>query len=122
MVAARTVLMLFPLLLLTAPLADAQQAASYLNIAPVSPSFGPGPTSDRRVSTERRLTYWAEGGGAGAAVLGILGILFAARACADLDLRGSSDNCVGPMLGSALLGAGLGFTIGALIGARVPKQ
>ena len=122
MVAARTVLILFPLFLLTVPVAEAQQTSSYLNVAPVSPSFGPGPVSDRRVAFERGSSYWAEGGGAGAVVLGLLGIMFAARGCADLDLRGSSNSCVGPMLGSALLGAGLGFTIGALVGARVPKQ
>jgi len=78
------------------------------------------PFSDARLHPlVRGASYWAEGGGIGAAVLGVLGIAVAAGLCSDSETHSS---CFGPVVGSALLGAGVGFTVGALVGGRFPKH
>jgi len=74
---------------------------------------------DTRSPYDRGQSYWAEGGGIGAAALGILGIVVAAGLCSDGE---SNNSCFSPAVGGAILGAGVGFTVGALVGARFPKH
>jgi hypothetical protein len=66
-----------------------------------------------------RPSHWLTGGLIGAAVLGAGGLALAAGLCNE---DSGTDNCTGPIIGSALVGAGLGFTIGALIGGQIPKD
>ncbi|MEO8199539.1 MAG: hypothetical protein ABI679_03355 [Gemmatimonadota bacterium] len=68
----------------------------------------------------RNTSHWAEGGGVGAALLGLLGIVVGAGLCSESDTR--SESCFAPTVGLGILGAGVGFTVGALVGARFPKH
>ena len=91
-------------------------------------SFAPelaaaGPTADATALSASlrgavRPNHWLTGGLIGAALLGVAGVALAAGLCDD---DSGVDNCTGPIVGTALLGAGLGFTIGALIGGQFPK-
>ena len=101
---------------------------------PIGPTFAaasftaelapPAPERDlSALNTElRRATrpnHWLAGGLIGAALLGAGGLALAAGLCNE---DSGTDNCTGPIIGSALVGAGLGFTIGALIGGQIPKD
>ena len=92
-----------------------------LTVSAPSPAFRP-PTNwqeDTRSRSNGGQSYWAEGGDIGAAALGILGIVVAAGLCSDGE---SNNSCFGPAVEGAILGAGVGFTVGALVGARFPKH
>jgi hypothetical protein len=64
----------------------------------------------------RPRTYWLEGGSVGGIGLGVFGALHGL--CADSDVQ---HNCTGSTLGVGVLGAGVGFTVGALIGGQFRK-
>jgi hypothetical protein len=66
-----------------------------------------------------RPNHWLSGGLIGAALLGVVGVALAAGLCDD---DSGVDSCAGPIAGTALLGVGLGFTIGALVGGQIPKD
>jgi hypothetical protein len=68
----------------------------------------------------RGTSYRAEGGGIGAGLLGLLGVVTAAGLCSDSET--TNDSCFGPVTSFGLLGAGVGFTIGALVGARFRRH
>ena len=102
------------------PLQAQGSVAQPLRISVPSPTFQLAPSSPRPAAMVRSTSYWAEGGAAGAGVLGLLGIVMAGSLCSTSD--NTNDSCVGPIVSFALLGAGVGFTIGALVGARFPKQ
>jgi hypothetical protein len=72
------------------------------------------------VVSGERTSYWGEGGGIGAGILGLLGGLTGAGLCSESE--NTDDSCFGPVLGIGLLGALVGFTAGSLIGARFPKH
>jgi hypothetical protein len=61
-----------------------------------------------------RRTYWLEGGVGGAIGLGLLTAVLFHGLC-------ESQNCTGSTVGGAVLGGGLGFTVGALVGGQFPK-
>ena len=107
---------------LISPSVQAQQvSASYLSVSPLSPAFRPGPGPGRRIAVSHKGSYWAEVGGVGALLLGLAGLLYIAAECATEE-NNSSTSCPGSMIGAGFLGAGVGFTVGALIGARFPKH
>ena len=60
-------------------------------------------------------TYWLEGGLIGGIGLGTLSAYEAGGLC-------ESSDCTKARLAVGLLGAGLGFTVGALIGGQFPKH
>jgi hypothetical protein len=64
-------------------------------------------------------TYWLEAGVVGAIGLGVFGALVGHGLCADSDVQQS---CTRATLGVGALGAGVGFTVGALIGGQVRKR
>jgi hypothetical protein len=74
-------------------------------------------TAELRRAT--RPSHWLAGGLIGGALLGAGGLAFTAGMCNE---DSGSDNCTRPIIGSALVGAGLGFTIGALIGGQIPRD
>ncbi len=78
---------------------------------PASPVLGVQPRVPR--------THWLEGGLVGGVALGIFGGLVGHALCTNSDVR---QTCTGPTLGSAVLGAGVGFVTGALIGGQFPKR
>lgn len=63
--------------------------------------------------------YHREGATIGAAVGSIALAIIGNGLCQDSDAR--SKNCTGTTLGSAFLGAAVGFTLGLLIGGQIPK-
>ncbi len=65
-------------------------------------------------------TYRTEGAIVGSIVLGIVGALLVDWFCGN-DRNGSDEHCTTKTFGGALLGAGIGFTGGGLIGARFHK-
>ena len=65
-------------------------------------------------------TYRTEGAIVGAILLGIVGALLVDKFCGN-DRNGSDEHCSTKTLGGAVLGAGIGFTFGGLVGARFPK-
>jgi hypothetical protein len=67
-----------------------------------------------------RGTYRTEGAIVGALLLGIVGAVLVDKFCAD-DGGGGDEHCTTKTFGGALLGAGVGFTLGGLVGARFPK-
>ena len=66
-------------------------------------------------------THWLEGALFGGAALGLLFAEGAAGFCADTD-SGGGHNCGLATVEGFFLGAGLGFTIGGLIGGQFPKR
>lgn len=56
----------------------------------------------------------------GGVVLGALGALLIHGLCSDSDNGG--EHCGTKAVGGAVLGAGVGFTLGALIGGQFPKN
>ncbi len=105
-----------------ANLLHAQRGVARLPITSPSLAFafhGPSAPS-ASPSVNGSASYWAEGGGIGAAALGALGIVLAVGLCSDSESANTS--CFGPVIGTGLLGAGVGFTVGALVGARFPKH
>ncbi len=74
--------------------------------------------SQQRVTP--RPTYWLEGGVIGGLVVGALGASLAGGLCGyDNAPHGS---CTDDTIKGAFVGAGLGFTVGALIGGQIPKH
>ena len=98
------------------------QVSSALPVTVPSSQFSvQGPQSPpTKVVSGERTSYWAEGGGIGAGILGLLGGLTGAGLCSESE--NTDDSCFGPVLGIGLLGALVGFTAGSLIGARFPKH
>jgi hypothetical protein len=105
-----------------APLRAQSAVTSPLPIATPSSEFRLAPSKglDDHLASKGGTSYWAEGGGIGAGILAVLGVVTAASMCSDSD--SSNDSCFGPVVGLGLLGAGVGLTIGALVGARFPKH
>jgi hypothetical protein len=63
-------------------------------------------------------TYWKEGGIIGAVAAGAFMTYFAGGFCAMAD---GNRSCTGAMIGGALIGSGVGFALGGLIGGAFPK-
>jgi len=64
-------------------------------------------------------THWVEGGLIGGGLVGLLGMSLAEGLCGMGD---SGSNCGAAGTKGLIFGAGLGFTIGALIGGQIPKH
>jgi hypothetical protein len=87
-------------------------------VAPAGPgATGAAPTN--LLDTDRG-TYRTEGAIVGALLLGIAGAVLVDKFCAD-DGGGGDEHCSTKTFGGAVLGAGVGFTLGRLVGARFPK-
>jgi hypothetical protein len=116
------VVALFFLLVALAPPAAAQGSAaltpstSFATWQPVASSSGLAALR-ANVRAETQRTHWVRGGligaGIGAVAFGVVG----AVACSS----GDDDSCTGITIGSAALGAGVGFLTGALIGGAFAK-
>jgi len=65
-------------------------------------------------------TYRTEGAIVGAILLGILGAVLVDKFCGN-DRNGNDEHCSTKTFGGAVLGAGVGFAVGGLVGARFPK-
>ena len=76
------------------------------------------PAAQFRVDTAKVIpkTYWLEGGIMGGVAMGIFGLEFARG------MRDDNESHVLGDVGAFMLGAGLGFTVGALIGGQFPKH
>jgi uncharacterized membrane protein YeaQ/YmgE (transglycosylase-associated protein family) len=72
----------------------------------------------RPVPMPRGNTYWKEGGVIGAVLLGIIGAVLLDGICGD---NSAGEHCGTETVGGAVIGAGVGFAAGALIGAQFPK-
>jgi MFS family permease len=72
------------------------------------------------VSHPHRPTYWQEGGLLGGFTLGFAVGAFAGGLCGDTD-SGATGPCWDNVLLGALLGAGSGLTLGALVGGLIQK-
>jgi hypothetical protein len=104
------------------PLHGQERPATPIPIAVPSHEFrlvNHEPTLSSRLSGSGT-SYWAEGGGIGAGLIGLLGVLSAASLCSTSD--NVQDSCFGSVVAFGLLGAGVGFTVGAIVGARFPKR
>jgi hypothetical protein len=80
--------------------------------------------SEPRDTVPRQIppTHWKEGGIVGAVALGAFGVWFGNEICQETD-AGSEEGCTArSIVGGAILGGGLGFLIGALIGGQIPKH
>jgi hypothetical protein len=74
------------------------------------------------VAKQIRPTHWKEGGIVGAVALGAFGVWFGNEICQKTD-AGSEEGCTArSVVGGAIVGGGLGFLIGALIGGQFPKH
>jgi hypothetical protein len=71
------------------------------------------------VARQIRPTYWKEGGLVGGVASSILVGLFAQGMCAYAE--GNTRNCGLSLITGALLGGGVGFGLGALVGGQFPK-
>ena len=78
-------------------------------------SFPATPKATPRLMATPPTTYWLEGGLIGGIGLGVLSAYEGGRWC-------ESSDCTTGTLTVGLLGAGLGFTVGALIGGQFPKH
>lgn len=96
------------------------KAPSGIPISSVSPAFAFSPVGRRVIIPERR-SHWKEGGAIGATLLGIFGFVVGMAWCSDGDSSGENNYLV-TGLGLGLMGAGVGFTVGSLIGAQVPRS
>jgi len=76
-----------------------------------------GPMSAPPLLVQAR-THWLEGGIIGGTAAGLLGAVVGHDLCP----LGDSHNCTGQTIGLGLLGAGVGFITGALIGGLFPKD
>jgi hypothetical protein len=74
------------------------------------------------VPRQIRPTHWKEGGIVGAVALGAFGVWFGNEICQNSD-AGSEEGCTArSVVGGAIIGGGLGFIIGALLGGQFPKD
>lgn len=71
------------------------------------------------VARQIRPTYWKEGGLIGGVASSILVGLFAQGMCAYAE--GNTRNCGLSLITGAVLGGGVGFGLGALVGGQFPK-
>jgi hypothetical protein len=55
----------------------------------------------------------------GGAILGLLGALVLGEICGS---DNAQEHCTGTTVGGGLLGAAVGFTVGALVGGQFPKH
>ena len=78
-------------------------------------SFPTTPKAIPRLMVTPPPTYWLEGGLIAGIGLGALSAYEAGGLC-------ESSNCTPARVAVGLLGAGLGFTVGALIGGQFPKH
>ena len=76
------------------------------------------PDSRDTDSPSIRPTYWVEGGAIGAGALGALVAVAATALCATSEV---ADGCTGTTIGGFVVGGGMGFVVGALLGGLVPK-
>ena len=114
------------LVVLCALVPIAQTAAAQARVRGPAPSelfaYGARPRTASKDTVAKTIapTHWKTGmligGGVGALMLGFAGN----ELCNDGD--GSDDNCFGTTVGSALLGAAVGGTAGALIGGMFRKH
>jgi len=100
---------LIVLLTAVATTAHAQQLTHDFESFPTTPKAIP------RLMVTPPPTYWLEGGLIGGIGLGTLSAYEAGGLC-------ESSNCTPARVAVGLLGAGLGFTVGALIGGQFPKH
>ena len=103
------------------PLSQPGASSFYIN--------GPGPSLDAQwVGGERpdtairqiKPTHWKEGGLIGGIVSGVLLGVFAQGMCAYAE--GNTLNCGRALIGGVVVGGGMGFALGALIGGQFPKR
>jgi hypothetical protein len=67
-------------------------------------------------------THWVEGGIIGGIALGAFGIWLGHGLCQDTD-AGSEPGCTAKaVIGGGIVGGGIGFLLGALIGGQFPKN
>ena len=101
---------------------------SNVSASPLYAERVPGPLDLSAVEVERedtvprkiKPTYWKEGGIIGAIVAGsFLAYLFHGL-CASSDSSGGA--CAGALVGGIVLGGGLGFVSGALVGGQFDKN
>jgi hypothetical protein len=116
----RTFSLVGSILLLAAGPAPAQRLADRFPTAatPVFTAHWAATDAQQRVSPPP--TYWLEGGVIGGFLVGALGATFAGEFCGYSDTPHGS--CTDDVVKGAFFGAGLGFTVGALIGGQIPKR
>ena len=119
----RTLAALSCLVIAAAPLA-AQRARSSLSTWTPAPSSASSIWHDELVPDSVRTagpSHWLTGGIVGSLVLGVGGGLTGLALCGLDDSANATDNCTRATLGLSVVGAGLGFCIGAMIGSLFPK-
>src|SRR5438067_740430 len=79
-------------------------------------SFSATPNAARLAPPTPPSTYWLEGGLIGGIGLGVLSAYESGGLCE------SSDGCIAGRVTVGVLGAALGFIVGALIGGQFPKS
>ena len=73
------------------------------------------------VPRQIRPTHWVEGGIVGGLALGAFGIWLGNEICQKTDAGGEPGCTARSVVGGAIVGGGIGFLIGALIGGQFPK-
>lgn len=122
----------FVSLLSAALTAELAAQAAYLGFSPpdspllasiesqdVRPADSRGDLASFRSVLAKRTDYRWEFGIAGAALLGHTGAVAANAAC---NPDSTSRNCVGPVVGTAAVGALVGGVVGLFVGAGIEKQ
>lgn len=106
---------------LARPLLSSASASLLYTAWPAGPLDPQGLVGERLDTVPRQLrpTYWKEGGIVGAAVAGIPSALFAGALCAYLEYPRTG--CVGETLLGGVIGGGVGFLLGALVGGQFNK-
>ncbi len=89
----------------------------------VAPTFDASPVRPMQAfadDAQRRIrpTHWLTGALVGGVAVGAFGGIVGRGLCTNSDVK---TDCTWPTLGSALLGAAVGFTAGALVGGLFPK-
>jgi hypothetical protein len=111
------------LVIAAAPLA-AQRARSSISTWTPDAASASSIRPDEFIPDSVRTTgssHWLTGGIVGSVVLGVGGGLAGLALCGIDDSANASDNCTRSTLGLSVVGAALGFGIGAMIGSLFPK-
>jgi len=119
----RTLAALSCLVIATAPLA-AQRARSSLSTWTPAVASASSIRHDEFIPDSVRTTgssHWLTGGIVGSVILGVGGGLTGLALCGIDDSANASDNCTRATLGLSVVGAAMGFGIGAMIGSLFPK-
>jgi hypothetical protein len=103
------------------PLAQASPSPLYAEYS-AGPIDRAGFSREAVDTTPRQIkpTYWKEGGVVGGALGGVFVATLAYGLCTQSE--GNTRHCGFKLLGGAVLGAGAGFGLGALIGGQFPKH